>query len=99
MLAHKLALMNFEPKGPTATQQIPHARSLGDYSQFCDGDVQAKLRIRPPTWPARRSARSRPFAAPRSAPTGGTCPDCGGTLQCTGSRRMCTSCGYNSGCD
>ncbi len=104
VLARKLALMNFEPKGPTANPQIPPAQSLGDYigrwlaSQFCSGELQAELGIR-----SADAANPPPGAmsllrGPRSAATGETCPDCGGTLQRTGACQTCTSCGYNSGC-
>jgi ribonucleoside-diphosphate reductase alpha chain len=96
--------MNFEPKGPTANPQIPQAQSLGDYfgrwlaSQFCDGDVQAELGIRSADAANPPPGALSLFRGPRSAATGDTCPDCGGTLQRTGSCQTCTSCGYNTGC-
>jgi ribonucleoside-diphosphate reductase alpha chain len=104
VLARKLALMNFEPKGPTANPQIPQAQSLGDYfgrwlaSQFCDGDVQAELGIRSADAANPPPGALSLFRGPRSAATGDTCPDCGGTLQRTGTCQTCTSCGYNTGC-
>ena len=104
VLARKLALMNFEPKGPTANLQIPQAQSLGDYfgrwlaSQFCDGDVQAELGIRSADAASPPPGALSLFRRPQSAATGDTCPDCGGTLQRTGACQTCTSCGYNTGC-
>jgi ribonucleoside-diphosphate reductase alpha chain len=104
VLARKLALMNFEPKGPTANPQIPQAQSLGDYfgrwlaSQFCDGDVQAELGIRSADAASPPPGALSLFRGPKSSATGDTCPDCGGTLQRTGACQTCTSCGYNTGC-
>jgi ribonucleoside-diphosphate reductase alpha chain len=103
LLARKLALMNFEPKGPTANLQIPQAQSLGDYfgrwlaSQFCGGDIQAELGIRSADAASPPPGALSLFRGPRSATTGDTCPDCGGTLQRTGACQTCTCCGYNTG--
>jgi ribonucleoside-diphosphate reductase alpha chain len=104
VLARKLALMNFEPKGPTANPQLPHAQSLGDYigrwlaSQFCSGELQAELGIRSADAANPPPGAMSLFRGPRSVATGETCPDCGGTLQRTGACQTCTSCGYNTGC-
>jgi ribonucleoside-diphosphate reductase alpha chain len=104
ILARKLALMNFEPKGPTANPQIPHAQSLGDYigrwlaSQFCTGQLQAELGIRSADAASPPAGAVSLFRGSRSAASGDTCPDCGGTLQRTGNCQTCTSCGYNTGC-
>jgi len=44
------------------------------------------------------AGRTLAVARPAVGRTGDTCPDCGGTLQRTGSCQTCTSCGYNTGC-
>jgi ribonucleoside-diphosphate reductase alpha chain len=94
--------MNFEPKGPTANPQIPHAQSLGDYigrwlaTQFCSGDTQTELGIRSADAASPPPGALSLFRGP--SVTGDTCPDCGDTLQRTGSCQTCTSCGYNTGC-
>ena len=57
-----------------------------------------------PSWGIRSADAASPppgavslFRAPRSAATGDTCPDCGGTLQRTGTYQTSTSCGFNTG--
>jgi hypothetical protein len=83
---------------------IPQAQSLGDYfgrwlaSQFCEGDVQAELGIRSADAASPPPGALSLFRGPRTAATGDTCPDCGGTLQRTGACQTCTSCGYNTDC-
>ena len=80
VLARKLALMNFEPKGATANPQIPQAQSLGDYFGRWLASQSAMATCRPSWASARRIAASPPPGAlsllrgPRSAAPGDTCP-------------------------
>jgi hypothetical protein len=46
--------MNFEPKGPTANPQIPHAQSLGDYIGLA---VVTQLAAHPVPFDIERPAR------------------------------------------